>query len=201
MEDRRTTIGEGTIITGDIRGEEDIVIFGRIEGRIDLSATLFIEAPSFVKGELHVNHAVVIGSVIGDIHASDCIEVAPSGRVIGNLFTPRLVIADGGAVKGNITMKPAEGKQEAHPAERPAPAAFKSPVQSQKRLTLTTAKNSDIVSLKKIQLHDDRKKFGFGTKPESIPRKSEFKAKITPETVQPPLPQETSAVEETKIEE
>ncbi|MBM4386443.1 MAG: polymer-forming cytoskeletal protein, partial [Deltaproteobacteria bacterium] len=100
MEDRRTTIGEGTLIAGDIRGEEDVVVCGRIEGRVDLSATLFIEATSLIKGELRVNHAVVMGSVLGDIHAADCIEIAQSGRVIGNLFTPRLVIADGGAVKG-----------------------------------------------------------------------------------------------------
>ena len=118
MADIHTVIGEQSTIRGVIRGDEDVVVFGYVEGRIELSSTLFVEQVGIVKADVTARHIVVSGIVVGDVTAIDCIEVAPEGRIVGNLSAPRLVMAAGAAVRGRVTMPAFE--QPAEPA-RPEP--------------------------------------------------------------------------------
>lgn len=124
MGDNHTVIAEQGAIRGTIRGTEDVVVFGYVEGRVELDGTLFVEPPGIVKADVDARHVVIAGVVVGDVTARDCVELLPSGRVVGNLSTPRLVMAAGGAVRGQVTMG-AAGEPKPEVA---TPAAPKRPV-------------------------------------------------------------------------
>jgi cytoskeletal protein CcmA (bactofilin family) len=98
-------IGRSIVIKGEIAGEEDLVIAGRIEGRIHLNGCRLTLAPdSQVHGEIEAGSVVAGGRVEGKIVASDRLDVGATAAIDGEVTTPSLVIADGAQVHGRVDM-------------------------------------------------------------------------------------------------
>jgi len=89
-------------VTGTITAAEDLLVQGRVEGRILSDATLVIDASAIVEGEILARHVIVRGVVVGDISAVEQIEVAASGQVLGDLRTRRLALKSGGRISGLV---------------------------------------------------------------------------------------------------
>ena len=99
-------IGKSISIKGDVEGDEDTVIEGRVEGRVSLkSHHLTIGPNGDVQGEIAANQVTVVGKVAGNIVATERIEVRDSGRIEGDLIAPRLAVAEGALINGAISMK------------------------------------------------------------------------------------------------
>ncbi len=96
-------IGKSIAIKGDLTGKEDLVIEGLVEGRVELpEAQLTVGANGTIKAEIHAKSVVVIGKVSGNIHGTDRIEIQSTGVVQGDVTAPRLVVAEGAVLNGNI---------------------------------------------------------------------------------------------------
>ncbi len=103
-------IGKSISIKGDVLGEEDTVIEGRVEGRIELkNHHLTIGANGDVQGEVSAKQVTIVGRVSGNVVASERIELRDSGRLEGDLNTPRLLVQEGSQINGKISMKPTSG--------------------------------------------------------------------------------------------
>jgi len=103
-------IGKSISIKGDVEGGEDTVVEGRVEGRVTLrSHHLTIGANGDVQGEVSAKQVTVIGRVVGNVVASERIEVRESGRIEGDLSSPRLMVAEGAIINGTIAMKELAG--------------------------------------------------------------------------------------------
>jgi len=61
---------------------------GRVDGRIDLQRTLVVAPSGIVKAEVKVKNAIVSGVVVGNIHASESIEITREGRMVGDIYAP-----------------------------------------------------------------------------------------------------------------
>jgi cytoskeletal protein CcmA (bactofilin family) len=100
-------IGKSITIKGEVTGDEDLVVEGRVEGRFDLkNHHLTIGTNGDVKAEVAAKAVTVIGRVTGNITATERIEIRETGRVDGDLVAPRLLVQEGAQVNGAITMKP-----------------------------------------------------------------------------------------------
>jgi cytoskeletal protein CcmA (bactofilin family) len=99
-----TVIGEGTVVVGQLAGDEDLRVLGRVDGSIDLSGVLHVEASGIVKAEVKVRAAVVHGVVVGTITATESVELAPGARMVGDVVAPRVILAEGAAFRGRIDM-------------------------------------------------------------------------------------------------
>lgn len=99
-----TVIGESCLIKGNLEGDEDLTVFGRIEGSMNLNRTLIIEPSGIVKADVQVRNAIVNGVVVGNIIASDSIELTEEARVVGDLTAPRVIIVDGASFRGQVDM-------------------------------------------------------------------------------------------------
>jgi cytoskeletal protein CcmA (bactofilin family) len=107
----RATIGPSIYIKGDLAGEEDLVIEGRVEGRVDLRQhSLVIGKNGRVKADLVGRVVTVEGEVDGNVFAEEQAVVLKSGTVRGNISSPRVTLEDGSRFKGSIDM---EGKEPA----------------------------------------------------------------------------------------
>ncbi len=103
----RAQIGVGTIVRGEITGEEDLLIEGRVEGRIDLRQNaVTVGAKGRLAAEIIARAILVDGEVDGNLTAEEQIVVRKSGRVKGDLCAPRVTIEDGARFKGGIDMEP-----------------------------------------------------------------------------------------------
>jgi cytoskeletal protein CcmA (bactofilin family) len=118
-------IGKSISIKGDLTGEEDVLVEGRVEGKINLpNNELTIGANGKVDADVHAKTVLVIGRVAGNVSASERVEIQASGIVEGDVRGPRLVVQEGAQLNGSIQMteKPGAPKQATATAH-PKPAA------------------------------------------------------------------------------
>jgi cytoskeletal protein CcmA (bactofilin family) len=113
MADKETVIGLETRISGEIRGDEDLVVRGRVDGKIHLSQTLTVDKGAIVQADVDVRTLVVAGTLVGDIVASESVRLAPTARVVGSLASPRVMMEAGAAYRGRVDMGDIEGARAA----------------------------------------------------------------------------------------
>jgi cytoskeletal protein CcmA (bactofilin family) len=88
---------------GELYGEEDLDFQGQIEGSIEHTRSLSIGRGG-VTGNIKAKFVIVEGRVDGDIYATDSVSIRQSAKVKGNIFAPRVGIADGAQFSGSVDM-------------------------------------------------------------------------------------------------
>lgn len=115
--DGSTIIGESILISGSLNGDEDLTVRGRVEGTLSLTKTLVVEPTGIVKAEVQVKNCIIAGAVVGNVTATESVEITKDGRMVGDIAAPRVIIVDGASFRGRVDM----GNAEPRPAsERPA---------------------------------------------------------------------------------
>jgi cytoskeletal protein CcmA (bactofilin family) len=115
----RALVGPATVVRGELAGEEDLMVEGRVEGKILLPQNaVTVGAKGRVAAEVHARAILIDGEVEGNLVAEEQIVIRRSGRVRGDLVAPRVTIEDGARFKGSIDMEP---KRAATPVAAPAP--------------------------------------------------------------------------------
>lgn len=99
-----TNIGSSITITGSFACDEDVTVEGKIQGEVQTTADLAVEPGGTLEAEISVRSIDVRGTVVGNITASDRIELHPGSNVTGDLRAPRVVLNDGAKFKGRIDM-------------------------------------------------------------------------------------------------
>jgi cytoskeletal protein CcmA (bactofilin family) len=104
MSEPMTIIGTNTFVNGNLEGDEDLTVEGRVEGSITLSKTLTVEVGGVVRANINVRNAVVSGILVGNVTAQESVHVTEQGRVVGDISAPRVILVDGASFRGNIDM-------------------------------------------------------------------------------------------------
>jgi len=99
-----TVIGQSILISGKLTGDEDLTVQGRVEGELTLTRTLIVEPSGVVKANVTVKNAVVSGVVVGNIQATESVELTQEGRMVGDFRAPRVIIVDGASFRGRVDM-------------------------------------------------------------------------------------------------
>jgi cytoskeletal protein CcmA (bactofilin family) len=110
-----THIAPGSRIRGEITGPTELLIEGEVEGEVRVDSVVVVGTEGVVQGPVSAQTVRVSGRVVGNIQASDRVEIAPAGSLEGDIAAPRVVIAEGAFFKGRVEMK---GNQERE-ARRP----------------------------------------------------------------------------------
>ena len=124
-------IGKSVVIKGELNGSEDLTIEGHVEGKIELRDHVLTIGPNGkIKAELFAKSVVVLGEVIGNVSASEKVDIRENGSVEGDITSPRVAIAEGAHFRGSVDMaqKGKAAASQAKPQAVPQPVA---PQQSQ----------------------------------------------------------------------
>ena len=97
-------IAPGLFLKGELRGEDDLIIEGRVEGQITLQKHLTVEQTGVVIANVKTENITIKGELRGDMAAVEKVEIHEGAKVIGNIVAPRIVIADGARFKGHVEM-------------------------------------------------------------------------------------------------
>ena len=98
-------LGSTLRIRGDIEGAEDVLVQGHVEGTVTLQGhRLTIGEEGDVNATVNAGTVIIDGRVQGDLQASDQVVVHQSGKMLGNIRAPRVVLEDGCKFKGTIDM-------------------------------------------------------------------------------------------------
>ncbi len=103
-EDTTGVIGRGLFIKGELHGEEDLIIEGRVEGEITLKKHLVIGEAGVVIADIHTENITIRGEMKGQMVASERVEIQHTARVVGDIKAPRVVVEEGAKYKGRIDM-------------------------------------------------------------------------------------------------
>jgi cytoskeletal protein CcmA (bactofilin family) len=96
-------IGQGVVIEGRITSAQDLRIDGKVDGEIEVgSHGLIIGAGATIKANLVARAIVISGVVNGNVTATERVDVHPAGSVMGDVRSPRLVVADGAVITGKV---------------------------------------------------------------------------------------------------
>jgi cytoskeletal protein CcmA (bactofilin family) len=110
-------------LVGDISGDEDVLVNGRVEGKIRVDRKVVVSTGAEVEGD--VKAVIIGGRVHGQVTASERAELLPSGRVQGNVHAPRIVMAEGAQIQGRVVMPndaakvPLSGQKSEEAPKRP----------------------------------------------------------------------------------
>lgn len=118
MEDKSLTLGNRRILDrlrqvpktvqrnqkyiGVIKGAENYLVKGQVEGDSDLRGVLLLSEGALWKGDIAADIIVIRGTVVGNIHARHKIEISGSARISGKVESPLIAVAEGALVKGGM---------------------------------------------------------------------------------------------------
>lgn len=91
---------------GDVKFAGGLHVDGTVKGNVvaeeDPSSVLTLSETGTIEGEVRVPNIVVNGTVIGDVHAKQRIELASNARITGNVYYNLIEMAMGAEVNGNL---------------------------------------------------------------------------------------------------
>jgi cytoskeletal protein CcmA (bactofilin family) len=103
---------KGSRVTGQLSFHGPATIEGAVEGEVLCHGVLTIGEQAEVKAKISGHVVVIRGKVEGDVTARDKVEIEAPGRLLGNIVSPRLVVAEGVVFDGHCAMGRTEKKGE-----------------------------------------------------------------------------------------
>ena len=116
-------IGKSVMIKGQIFSREDLTIDGEIDGSVELHEHRLTVGPNGkLQAGVKAREVVVLGTIHGNVEASDKIDIRKDAKLVGDIKTTRIVIEDGAYFKGSIDIVRPEVKSAPPAAAKPAAA-------------------------------------------------------------------------------
>jgi len=102
---QKSSLGPSLHFDGELKGNEDLIIKGKLQGKIFLeNNSLFIASESCVKADIRAKNITIKGEVEGNIRASGKVFITKKGKMTGDISAYRISIMDGAQFKGSIKM-------------------------------------------------------------------------------------------------
>ena len=98
-------VGPALVLSGELSGEEDVIIAGQFQGKISLPGnSLLVTQGAQVDADVVADTVQVEGRLAGDVQGNSKVTIAASGQMEGTITAPRLVLVDGAKFKGSVVM-------------------------------------------------------------------------------------------------
>jgi cytoskeletal protein CcmA (bactofilin family) len=98
-------VGAKISIRGTIISRGDVYLNGEVEGKVEaVNSTVTVGPNAKVIANLDAKKVVVVGSVDGNIKATEVIELQKTGAITGDLTTARIAVEDGAFLKGSVNI-------------------------------------------------------------------------------------------------
>ncbi len=144
----RAIIGSSITVKGEIAGDEDLMVQGQVEGRIELRQhNVTVGKNGRVKADIFGKIISIEGEVRGNVFGEEKIVIRSTGVLHGNITAPRVTLEDGSKFKGSIDMDAKEQEKPAKVSEpkvavadtlKPAVALAERGVEDSKKLKFDT---------------------------------------------------------------
>jgi len=116
---------KNTEMKGELKFSGSFQIDGRFSGTIDSKSTLVIGENGKVDADVNISVIVINGEIKGKIYASERVEINATGRVIGSIMAPHLIVKEGAYLEASchttdkIPLKETQERKEIPGPENP----------------------------------------------------------------------------------
>ena len=105
QENSPARIGKSIIINGEVKGGEDLIVDGRVEGTVTLSESRLTIGPNaHVSADLSAKDVLILGHVQGNVVASGRVELRAGCTVEGDIRALRLAVEDNAIFRGKVDL-------------------------------------------------------------------------------------------------
>jgi cytoskeletal protein CcmA (bactofilin family) len=112
VENTPARIGKTVVIRGEVKGSEDLIVDGRVEGTVSLSESRLTIGPNAnVAADLTAKDVLILGQVQGNIVASGRVELRTGCQVVGDIRALRLAVEDNAVFRGKVDLTQGAQKQ------------------------------------------------------------------------------------------
>ena len=117
-------IGKSVMVKGQVLSREDLTVDGELEGTIELQEHRLTVGPNGkVQASIKAREVVILGTVHGNVEASERIDIRKDAKLVGDLKTARIIIEDGAYFKGSVDIQKPEVSRPPVVARPQPPAA------------------------------------------------------------------------------
>lgn len=103
------SIGKSVQIYGEVKGSEDLVVDGTVEGTITLTESRLTIGPNaHVKANVSARDVVLLGNLVGDISASGRVDLRSGSNLKGDIRSARLSIEENAVLSGKVELSGGE---------------------------------------------------------------------------------------------
>jgi cytoskeletal protein CcmA (bactofilin family) len=108
--DLRAFLDRGASFEGKVSFSGLLRIDGHLRGTAQSDGTLVVGETGTVQADIEVGTLLVRGSVTGAVRAREKVEIAPTGRLEGEVETPVLSVQEGGELQARVSMSAARSR-------------------------------------------------------------------------------------------
>ena len=93
-------VSQQIVVDGEIQGDENLHVDGRVKGSIRLNGDLFVGANGVVDAEVEARNVIIQGALTGKVLAREQLEVQSTGRFNGESTAGSYEIREGAVFEG-----------------------------------------------------------------------------------------------------
>jgi cytoskeletal protein CcmA (bactofilin family) len=97
------------VMSGDLETTGSLRIDGKLEGSIRGADMVVLGVGAAMRGDVHAREVVIGGTIIGNVHATERVELQATAIVTRDIETHTILVQEGGVVNGRVLMRPPEG--------------------------------------------------------------------------------------------
>jgi cytoskeletal protein CcmA (bactofilin family) len=98
-------IGKSVVICGEVKGSEDLIVDGRVEGTVSLAESRLTIGPNAnVAADLAAKDVLILGHVQGNVVATGRVELRAGCTVEGDIRALRLAVEDNAVFRGKVDL-------------------------------------------------------------------------------------------------
>jgi cytoskeletal protein CcmA (bactofilin family) len=126
-----TILGPDAVFKGELSFDKGMKLMGRFEGKVHTPGRIHVAKEAKLQADVQAGAIIVEGEVVGNLVASDRIELKQSARYEGDLRATKLVVDEGAIFSGHVSVGPESqprtqsGPATTRPAIQPAQAQVK----------------------------------------------------------------------------
>jgi len=109
-----TIVGPEAHFNGTMMVRGSLRVEGEVEGNINEAQTVIVGRGGSVQGDVRAARVVVGGAIVGDVFATEQLELIAGGRIVGTIRTKKLLIEEGAVFEGHCDM----GAEEESPMDK-----------------------------------------------------------------------------------
>ena len=122
QQDFPTILGPDASFKGELSFDKGMRLMGKFEGKVNTPGKVHVAKEAKMSADVEAGAITVEGEVQGNLSAADRIELKNSARYEGDLRATKLVVEEGAAFSGHVSVGPdhAKGRPDRPAAARPA---------------------------------------------------------------------------------
>jgi len=110
-ENSTARIGKSIVICGEVKGSEDLIVDGQVEGTVNLQENRLTVGPNAnVAANLCAKDILILGRVQGNVVASGRVELRAGCNLEGDIRALRLAVEDNAVFRGKVDLTQAVAK-------------------------------------------------------------------------------------------